>query len=443
METFENIKNSLFNSVGLKLALIAFLSLVLLIPASMITGLIREREQRRDETIHEVTSVWGNSQILAGPVLTLTCRTSEKTGTDEFRTIIRYAHFLPENLKVTGRVDPEVRYRGIYKVVTYRTRLHISGKFMPPDLSALQISADENEGQPSWIEIGIPDMRGINENIQLHWGDSLLTVIPGIPSKQISQSGVHAILPAGITFPVSFSFDVDLNGSHSLNFIPVGKESTVDLSSGWNKPSFSGAFLPDSRKVTKSGFTASWQVLQLNRNFPQQWIDDQYVVNESSFGVDLMTPVDSYQKSMRSVKYAILFIGLTFLIFFFAEVMTGIRIHAVNYLLVGVALCIFYSLLTALSEYLPYGIAYVASGAIIVGMIAAFTHSLYRKTQITVTVTLVLAALYAFLFIILQLADYSLLVGNLGLVVILGLVMYFSRKIDWYSRLNKQNDHSV
>jgi inner membrane protein len=433
METLENIKNSLFNSIGLKLALIAFLSLVLLIPASMITGLIREREQRRDETIREVTSVWGNAQTLTGPVLTLPYRVTEKTGTDAYHTIIRYAHFLPEHLIITGSVEPQIRYRGIYKVVTYRTKLHVSGDFTPPDLSALQINPSETTDQSSWLEIGIPDMRGINENIQLHWGDSVLSLIPGIPSHQISQSGVHALLPKIHNSLVRFSFNLDLNGSSGLNFIPIGKENSVDLASSWNTPSFSGAFLPDNRKITRTGFTANWQILQLNRNYPQQWIDDQYTVNESSFGVDLMTPVDSYQKSMRSVKYAILFIGLTFLIFFFAEVMTKTRMHPVNYLLVGFALCIFYSLLTALAEYLPFGFAYLLSSSIIIGMIAVFTRSLYRKNLVTVTVSLVLTSLYLFLYVILKLTDYSLLFGNIGLVIILGLVMFFSRKIDWYS----------
>jgi inner membrane protein len=433
MESIEKIKNSLFNSIGLKLALIAFLSLLLLIPAFMITGLIREREQRRDETIAEVTSLWGSSQTLTGPVLTLTCKATEKTGQNEYSTITRYAHFLPENLKITGTVEPEVRYRGIYQVVTYHARLHVAGNFRAPDLEALQVSPAETDNGPSWVEIGITDMRGINQNIRLQWMDSILTIIPGIPSKQVSKSGVHAIISEKTSAPVSFAFDLDLNGSHSLNFIPLGKETNIDLASSWNSPSFSGAFLPDNRKISESGFTAHWNILQLNRNYPQQWIDDQYTVQESSLGVDLITPVDTYQKSMRSVKYAILFIGLTFLIFFFAEVMSRIRIHPVNYLLVGIALCIFYSLMTALAEYLPFGYAYLSASVIIISMIAVFAHSLYRKKQVTMTVSITLTALYIFLYVILQLEDYSLLFGNIGLVIILGLVMYFSRKIDWYA----------
>jgi inner membrane protein len=433
MENLEKVKNSLFNSVGLKLVLIAFLSLLLLIPALMIMNLIREREQRSNETINEVTALWGNEQTLTAPVLTLQVVTLPKPGQNSAGGTTLYAHFLPEDLKITGNAEPEVRHRGIYRVVTYRSKLHVTGIFLPPDLDALKISSEEISSIDAWIEIGIPDMRGINQNIQIHWGDSVTPVIPGTISREIAPSGVHAPVKINFAAPVTFSFDVDLNGSSALNFIPLGKETNVDLSSTWTSPKFKGAFIPDNQKVDEKGFTAHWNILQLNRNYPQQWIDNQYKVDESSFGVDLITQVDTYQKSMRSAKYAILFIVLTFLVFFFAEIMTSIRIHIFNYLLVGIALCIFYSLLTALAEYIPFTIAYLIASIVIIGMIAVFAHSLYAKKQVTLTVTMTLAALYIYLFVILQLANYSLIIGNIGLVVILGLVMYFSRKIDWYS----------
>jgi inner membrane protein len=342
-------------------------------------------------------------------------------------------HFLPENLTITGNAEPEVRHRGIYRVVTYRSKLHVTGNFLPPDLQAMKISEEEISSVDAWIEIGIPDMRGINQNIRIQWGDSVLPVVPGTITREIAPSGVHARVNADFSSPLAFSFDVDLNGSSSLNFIPLGKETNVDLTSAWKSPKFRGAFLPDNQKVDEKGFTAHWNVLQLNRNYPQQWIDNQYTVDESSFGVELITQVDTYQKSTRSAKYAILFIVLTFLVFFFAEIMTGVRIHIFNYVLVGIALCIFYSLLTALAEYIHFTVAYLISSIVIIGMIAAFARSLYTKKQVTLTVTMTLAALYIYLFVILQLANYALLIGNIGLVVILGLVMYYSRKIDWYS----------
>lgn len=442
METIERSFSRFFSSVGFKLGLIAFLTLLLLIPASMIMKLIQEREKRRDETIRDVTAIWGNEQTLSGPVLTIPFTSAEGASQPEYKPVTRYVHLLPENLKIEGTIEPEVRYRGIYKVVTYRTKLHVSGNFPAADLAGLNIRQENIESNPAWIEIGIPDMRGINKEIILNMGDSVYQIIPGIPSQELSASGVHCEIPFTSSSGKNFAFDLDLNGSYSLNFVPLGNETNVILTSTWNSPSFSGAFLPDDRKITKSGFTASWNILQLNRNYPQQWIGNQYSFDESSFGVDLITPVDTYQKSMRSVKYAVLFIGLTFLVFFFSEVFTKTRIHPVHYLLTGVALCVFYSLLTALAEHVTFVQAYLISSVTIITMIAVFAHSLYRNGRITLIIVATLLALYLFLYVILQLMDYSLLFGNIGLVIILGLVMYFSRRIDWYAEV-RNNGPSV
>ena len=441
METIETKITGFFNSLGLKLALIIFLTLLLLIPASMILNLIREREQRHNETIKEVTSAWGNSQTLIGPVLTIPYEYSKKGNKDDYVSITGQAHFLPENLKITGTVEPNVRNRGIYKVVTYRTQLHVSGNFTAPDLKSLGIGPGSVDAGQICLEMGIPDMRGLNKNIAIQWGDTSVDVVPGLKSTDIFESGVHAGVKMQSGSSYNFSYDIDLNGSNSLNFVPVGKETDITVTSSWKSPSFNGAFLPDDKKVDDKGFRAYWNVLQLNRNYPQQWINNEYSVNESSFGVELITPVDGYQKSERSAKYAILFIGLTFLIFFFAEVMTGTRIHAINYLLTGFGLCIFYSLLTALSEHISFNLAYLVAGVTIAGMTTAFTQSLYRKWQVTITVSGSLCALYVFLFGILQLEDYSLLFGNIGLVIILGIVMFYSRKIDWYAPTRKLREN--
>lgn len=432
MESIEKIRTSLFQSIGLKLALIAILSLVLLIPSAFIMELIREREQRMTETVNDVTSGWGVSQTLTGPILAVQLKTTLKDNSPDAQLTPRIAYFLPEKLTVTGDVKPEVRYRGIYKVVTYRAVLHVSGNFPAPMLSLLQLEDAGATGRRAWIELGISDMRGINKAVELKSGDTVMTAQPGIPGTQVSASGVHVNLNTIPAHGFDFSFDLDLNGSENLKFIPVGKQTHVALGSTWKAPSFSGAFLPDSRDVNPDGFKAVWDILELNRNYPQQWVDKQYSVEESAFGVDLITLADNYQKATRSAKYAILFIALTFLIFFFAEVMTGVRIHPFYYILVGIALSVFYSLLTAVSEYLPFGISYILSAAVIITMITLFTRSLYKKIRVTLTVSLSLLLLYAFLYVILQLTDYSLLVGNIGLVIILGIVMYYSRKVDWY-----------
>ncbi|HLO60035.1 MAG TPA: cell envelope integrity protein CreD [Bacteroidales bacterium] len=435
METLEKSVSGFFSSVGFKLGLIGFLSLLLLIPAAMILDLIRERQQRRTETINEVSSSWGNSQTITGPVLTIPYQSLHKNGKESY-TVTEYAHFLPDNLTVEGTVLPEERHRGIYTVTLYNARLHVKGHFSALDLKNLNLNlAGRNK---AYIEIGIPDMRGINKNISIQWGDTTVPVIPGLKTNDFAESGIHAIVMADPSSGAEFSFDLDLNGSQSVNFVPIGKETSVHLTSPWSSPSFSGSFLPDSNKVNEKGFEATWNILEINRNYPQQWINNNYSIKESAFGVDLLTPVDTYQKSERSAKYAILFIGLTFLVFFFAEIMTGIRVHPVSYILSGFALTIFYSLLIALAEYLPFNLSYFVAALVILMMMGLYTHSIYRIRKVTLTVCLALISLYTFLFVILQLSDYSLLFGNIGLIIILGIIMYFSRKIDWYSTTKKR-----
>lgn len=430
METSEKTTGGFFNSLGFKLATIGALSLLLLIPAAFVRDLIREREQRRTEAIQEVSAIWGNSQTLTGPFLSIPYHVIIETKEGK-STELHYAHFLPDQLNITGKITPEVRKRGIFKIVTYKSQLHFSGTFSKPQLQELVRNQNIIPDQ-AFIEIGIPDMRGLKKNIRIQWNDTLIDVIPGLKNNDVDVTGVHGIAKLSNDNSYAFSFDLDLNGSYSMNFVPIGKDTRVTISSTWPSPSFKGAFIPEKSKIDQKGFTANWNVLQLNRTFPQQWIDQEYTVQSSAFGVELITPVDAYQKSERSAKYAILFIGLTFLVFFFAEIMTKTRIHIINYLLSGFALCVFYSLLIALAEHIPFNLAYLISGATIITMIGVFSKALYQSQKVMFTITGSLVALYLYLFIILQLNDYSLLFGNIGLVVILGTVMYFSRKIDWY-----------
>jgi inner membrane protein len=430
MEHTEKLYKRITGSVSFKLAIIGILTLLLLIPAGMIQNLIREREQRRDETITEVTAKWGNSQTLCGPVLTIPYKTYLQSGKN-IVTNVHYAHFLPSFLEVSGKITPEVRHRGIYKVIAYNALLSVSGNFEVVNLNALSIDPVDVLWKEATVEVGIPDMRGINKSISIAWNDTSVPVMPGIPINDINSSGVYAKIPVSETSISDFSFIIDIKGSHSLNFVPLGKETNINISSSWKDPSFMGAFVPDDQHVSDTGFTARWNILQLNRNYPQQWTDDKFNTGESAFGVDLIIPIDTYQKSMRSAKYAILFIALTFLILFFAEVMRKTSIHPVQYLLIGIALSIFYTLLTALSEHISFFLSYLIASVAIIAMISLFAQSLYKSIRVSLTVAGSLTALYVFLYVVLQLTDYALLFGSIGLVIVLAIVMYFSRKIDW------------
>ena len=255
---------------------------------------------------------------------------------------------------------------------------------------------------------------------------------PGIDKYNGFQSGVR--LPVEIDTSkqeLGFNFDLDLNGSHALTFGPIGKMTIVNLESSWNSPSFMGSFLPDEHVVNKAGFSASWKILDLNRNYPQSWLGDKHDLLQSTFGLELMQPVNEYAKNTRAAKYTLLVISLTFLMFFFFEVINKQHVHPMHYILVGLAISIFYILLLSLSEHVGFNMAYILSTWAIIGLIGTYSTSILNSKKLVVVQGVMLLSLFGFIFVILQLEDYALLAGSIGLLIVLAIVMYFSRNIDW------------
>jgi inner membrane protein len=233
--------------------------------------------------------------------------------------------------------------------------------------------------------------------------------------------------------PIAFSLDIKLKGSELLYFTPVGRTTEVNMTSSWKDPAFDGQYLPDTSDISGKGFSAWWKVMQVSRNYPQCWADGTYDLASSSFGVRLIQPTDNYAKSERSVKYAILFIALTFTVFFFLEILQRKQVHPLQYILVGFALCIFYTLLLSISEYTGFNAAYIIAGSATVALIGLYVWSIFKKGRIALGFTLALGGLYAYIFILIQLQDYALLFGSIGLFIIIAILMFYSRKIDWYN----------
>ncbi|MEQ6119835.1 cell envelope integrity protein CreD [Reichenbachiella sp. MALMAid0571] len=438
----EKVNNWIKNSVTLKLITITILMLLLLIPASMIDSIIDEREQLNSQATTEVSSKWAEKQQINGPILTIPL-IYEYEKDEKIITTTRYWYILPENLKVDGEIEPEKLRRGIYEVVVYKSNLSVSGNFLfdqhPDKTNLKEIKYDQ-----SFLTIGISDLRGIKNQIAVKWGDQNLSVKPGSKISHLIYSGITVDLPNLenlINQSVNFDFQLDLQGSQNMSFVPIGSTTKVQLKSAWNSPSFDGNFLPDSRELNDDGFSARWSILQLNRNFPQSWVDtDQSKkMDASAFGVNLILPLDDYQKSMRSSKYAVMTIALTFLIFFLVEILNKRKIHPFQYALVGLALCIFYILLVSITEHSNFNFAYGISALGIVSMITLYSLSIFHAKKLTILLVSTLLGIYGFLFVTLQLADYALLMGSIGLTVILGATMYFTRRINWY-KLNIETE---
>ena len=231
--------------------------------------------------------------------------------------------------------------------------------------------------------------------------------------------------------PLDFALSITYDGSKHIAIAPIGKSTEGTISSNWPNPSFVGNFLPYEKQITPQGFTASWRVLYLNRPFSQQSFGELPKISSYAYQVNFVIPVDEYQQNERAAKYGFLVIGLTFLIFFLLQHISKIKIHIFQYTMIGLALVLFYTLLVSITEHSSFTLAYLLSSVMTIGLIALYSVAILKSRKFPLFIGAALTALYGFIYVIIQLENYALLVGSLGLFTILALVMYASRKIDW------------
>lgn len=425
---------NLSQSVGFRLIIISVLTFLLLIPTIFIVVMIEDRQETNKSAGNEISEKWGKVQIVTGPILKIPYRLPVRDSAGKIISKVeKEMIILPESLSVKGKINPEKRSRGIFEVVVYTANLNFDGDFNLSEVLKTRNSDDEILWDEASLNIGISDLAGLVNLVKINWNNSKIEVGSG--------TKITGLVPKGLSSSVavsekeknySFSGEIKLNGSTKLSFSPVGKTTTVELSSDWQDPKFSGAFLPLERNISEAGFSAKWNVLFINRNYPQYWTEGSYKFEESSFGVDLIIPVDHYQKTLRTVKYAIMFIGFTFMAFFMIEVFDKKRLHPIQYLLIGIALVIFYTLLLSITEHLSFNWSYFIAGSATIGIISLYTKSVLQNFKATSLIFGILIVLYGFMFVVLQLEDYALMIGSFGLFSTLAIVMFVTRKVDWY-----------
>lgn len=417
--------------ISIKILVMGILIVVMLIPIGMVSLLIMERESNQRTVIEEISNKWGEKQYITGPILVLPYENGKDNTTQ--KTMINYAYFLPDSYDVDGEINPEERKRTIFKTLVYQSTMNIKGKFAQPDYEILNLKEEQIKWQDAFFIIGITDLKGIKNKIEFNVNGKAYAVQPGIKNNNVINSGLTVNMPIDSTMQeFEFSFDLALNGSELLYFIPVGKENRIHLSSPWKTISFDGDFLPSERTINDEGFDAKWDVFDYNRNYVQSWTGNNEILRSSVLGVNLKFEVDKYQMTMRSVKYAIIFIVLTFVVFFLVEILSQKRIHPVQYLLVSCALILFYTLLLAISEHLDFALAYLISAFATTMLITLYSKTMFRKTKQTAMMGGFLIALYTYLYIILIQENFALLFGAVGLFVALAIVMFVLRKIRWY-----------
>jgi inner membrane protein len=417
----------------LKSIIIFIMALALWVPTYFIMQLVKEREGRQREAIADISNKWAGKQTVTGPLLMIPYNEMEKDDKGNTITLKRNAYFMPDKLDMQSAVFPEKRHRGIYQVAVYRSDINLDIKFNTLQWQQLKIPAESILWNEAMLILKVTDnLKGINEDIYVKWDDSNIVFNPQPSGLANLNDAFVANIPLTKDEAAkehSCSIKFSLNGSEQLLFTTSGRENKLEMHSVWSNPSFTGVKLPDTRQIKDSGFTANWKYM--NRSLPQVWKNNFYDLSASVLGADLMIPVDSYDKTERSVKYALLCIILTFAAFFLVETIYKKPLHLVQYGLAGLALVLFYTLLLSISEYTGFNLAYFVAGIATIGLVTWYVGGVMRSSKLALFISFVLAIVYSYIFCIIQLQDYALLMGSIGLFVALAIIMYFSRKLHW------------
>ncbi len=451
-------------SPGIKLMLIVALTLLLLIPTAFLMNLIHERSKRLQEATDEVSSKWGYAQAIAGPMLTVNGTITQKLEDKIAKVPAVETVLLPEQFNVRCDTKTETRKRGIYSIPVYTADVVIEGHFPAYRIEDIWKSEDHTDLTGVNLSVALCDNSGIVGRPKIVLNGEEYEASPGIPDKQLVSSVTriqersYGISGTGqyskahdisqgfqldidremLEQPISFRVEMTLRGTDEIHVVAIGKESTLHVTSDWPHPSFTGTFIPAKHEITDIGFTADWAASEMNRSFPQKISGSQKISN-ADFGVRFIEPVRHYTKVERSVKYAILVIGLTFVAFFLGEIMLRSKIHPIQYLLIGFSLVLFYLLLLALSEYMAFAMSYIIATVATIVTIGLYSWGALKKLRLSVWITVILVIIYTLLYVLMNLEDYTLLVGSIALFVILSAIMFLTRKIDWYD-IRSRND---
>ncbi|WP_299113013.1 cell envelope integrity protein CreD [uncultured Winogradskyella sp.] len=436
-------------SITARMLMVGFLVIVLLIPLSYINVLIKERSYRQTDVVNEINEKWGSNILVYGPLLKLPYKTysekttyNEKTKTylKETETHINYAYIFPEKLDVTSNVKSKSMYLGNFESAVFTSDFKITGEYKTPDLKSKDIKNEDIVWDKASILFKTTNLKGIKTEMTVKLNDAVYNFETNFNDNNNYKNRLDELETGFIDQTIlegSFTFNMQViyDGSEQIQMIPVGKTTTMTMTSNWADPGFIGAYSPndETRSITPEGFKVDWKVLSINRAFSQLYLNKIPNLNQFAFGTKFVVLVDEYQKSERSSKYGFLVIGLTFLIFFLIQTMSKIHIHPFQYLMIGLALTMFYTLLVSISEHSNFLKAYLVAGISVVALITLYSKSILKSIKFSAFIGISLSALYAFIYVIIQLENYALLVGSIGLFLILASVMFVSRKIDWHN----------
>lgn len=431
---------AVLKSPAVKVFLIGFLTILLLIPTTFVWLLVEERADRAKGVAADIARSWGGTQSINGPYLAIPFTETVFSGEGEkrqrtvhHRTVVLF----PERLELKGDIGVEERRKSIYSLPVYSGQMSMEGRFAAPpsgifepkDGGTIKIATNK-----AMVVVGISDVRALRSEVAIRLNNAQTVQFEpglGVLAKH-SGSGINAPIAADI-WQRGFSFDLamHLNGSSALFAAPAGQTTLVTLQSDWPHPGFTGAFLPEQRSITDSGFTANWTIPYLARGIPKTMEVDSLPLSGKLMGVKFVEPVNFYQTISRSLKYAIGFISLTFLAVFVLEMRSGWQFHWIQYGLVGCALIIFYVMLLAFAEHIGYGRAYLVAAGSATLLNAIYVGTSLKSRIAGFVIAAVLTGIFATLYALMREQDYALLIGSVIAFAALAVTMFVTQRIDW------------
>ena len=415
---------------------IGFIILILLIPMGMVESVIFERGLLYQQANNEITASWGEELLISAPIISIPYMvTQTNEGIWAYET--RYKHLRPQSLTLNVSVQTQMRYRSIYTVPVFTADVQFRGNFDLSDVELESFNTNEFEIDEAILQIPVSNPRTIKGRVSFLWDDEVIDLQPQWHGNNKDRVSLIAALPVALLDRGNshqFEMNMSLAGSNEIGFVSTSPDTSINIDANWGSPGFFGIYLPASYVIEDDLFTANWEINNLLSGLAHEqseWATMDWFVSEGRFGVRLVQLVNTYQQVTRSAKYAVLFISLTFLVYFFTEVLTRMSLHPLQYLLVGGALCLFYLLLLSLAEHIDFSLAYLLSATASVGLISLYSLSILNSRSRALIIFTLLSSLYSYLFVTLQSEAYALLIGSVGLFAILGLVMYLTRNIDW------------
>ncbi len=433
--------------MGVKLIVVCFLALVMTIPALFVWSLIEDRTNRAAQVVNEVGGLVGGPQTFLGPVLAIPY---EIPTYEAPRSVIRAAEHgvyivFPSRAEATVGTKTEERHRSLFKVPVYRSDIAFNASF---DLSGVPANAPDG-ARLDWNRaeflVGATDARGAQADATITAGGKVGSFAPAAALQSVAvnlqqggetQLTLFGVRAAGLAQP-NAKFDVTatlkFTGAQRLAVLAFGKATTVSVKGDWPHPSFNGGFLPVTRAVTDQGFEANWSVPFIARGVQAEGTSDVIGrLGHTALGVSFVELADPYQSVTRSLKYAVLFVGLVFLSYFLFEVATGKRVHPAQYILIGVAQLVFYLLLLSIAERIGFDLAFVIAATATVALISAYAGWVFESRKFGLRALVAFATLYGLIYLLLRLEDQALLVGAIASFAAIAAVMYFTRRMDWY-----------